>query len=164
MKDERDSRGASPLLLLVASRVDPMKLYVIVVAVLIATAGMAYSAEPEYGNLRFNADERQFLQLLAEQDKAFNHLVILFGVAEITDAPKTPKELSETLAKEAVSVRAPSWAAAIRGAKQIVVSAAIRDIQLFVEGKHPDLKDKKPQATNRQFFLDLAKSYEKLRE
>jgi hypothetical protein len=118
----------------------------------------------EFKDLQFNNDERRFLELLSEQNKAFDHLITLFGLAQIATAPKTPTELVETLVNDAVTVKAPGWDAAAKGAKNIVAGKASQSVQLFILGKHPDLPSKKPQGKNLNFFKSLAAHYTSMLE
>jgi len=96
---------------------------------------------------------------LATREQSFDYFIILLGLAEIANAPRDPESLAEILVNEAVTVKAPSWAEAAKGARNIVAGAAAQDVQLFYIGKHSRFTDKKPQGKNKEFFRKLEEHY-----
>lgn len=116
-----------------------------------------------FSTIQFNADEAAFLAALADQNKAFNFLVILFGFAEVATQPTSPEDLGAALLAAPVTVNAPSWLDAVQGAQNIVAGTASQSVQLFIFGHFPgpnaDMMGKKPQQQNMAFFKDLAQQY-----
>jgi hypothetical protein len=113
----------------------------------------------QFDNLHFNEDERNFLSTLADQNKAFDFLVVLLGFAEVVGQPMTPADLGPALAEKAVTISAPTWLDAANGAKNIVAGEASQSVQLFILGSFPGMFGKKPQPQNMPFFKDLAQQY-----
>lgn len=115
--------------------------------------------DKEFRDLRFNADERRFLAYMAEHNNTLDHLVILLGLAEIAATPKTPADLIQALLQERITVKAPAWSEAHRGARRMLAGRAAQDVQWFLLGKHTDFAGQKPQGINRSFFLALLNHY-----
>jgi hypothetical protein len=61
-----------------------------------------------FSNIQFNADEAAFLVALADQNQAFNFLIILFGFAQVATQPTSPADLGAALLAAPVTVNAPS--------------------------------------------------------
>jgi len=103
------------------------------------------------------------LSALADQNQAFNFLIILFGFAQTVTRPTSPSDLGAALLAAPVTVNAPSWLDAVRGPQNIVAGQASQSVQLFIFGHYPgpngDMMGKEPQQQNVQFFTDLAQQY-----
>jgi hypothetical protein len=116
-----------------------------------------------FPNIQFNADEADFLSALADQNQAFNFLVILFGFAQFATQPTSPSDLGAALLAAPVTVNAPSWLDAAQGAQNIAAALSSQAVQLFILAHYPapngDMMGKKPQQQNVLFFTDLAQQY-----
>lgn len=110
--------------------------------------------------VQFTKEEAEFLAYMAKQDKQFALLKAGLVIAG-ADFPTSPTDLVDILAKKVVDVAfdAPQVETALKQLDSIQCSKSIEQVQLFVLGKHPEVKGMASQK-NRKFFEALTKCYE----
>lgn len=103
----------------------------------------------------FNADEAKFLVQLAEKSKDFKQMVVLLGLAQSANIPKTPALLLASLVQEKATAKLPDVGDTVKNLKFICDVKTRDEVILFRMGKHPDFYGKKPAKANYRYFKDL---------
>lgn len=123
-----------------------------------AGATAAYAGE----RVEFTPEEARFLAHLAAQEKQIDVMKAVLRVVDAADQPwpTGPADLVEFLVKKSVEAAfdAPGVDQAIKSLDRIKCLKTSEQVQLFVQGKHPEVKGR-PSARNKKFFEKLAACY-----
>ncbi len=113
----------------------------------------------EFKEIKFNKDEQEFLRILAEQNKALDHLTILFGLAAIVNAPKTPEDLVNALVARCRYRNSPELGRSIAGRKRNCFSQGGRKCSVVLCWQIHSSQRQKATTKNFKFFEALQNHY-----
>lgn len=139
------------------------KIMVIAIIALAFLVGIAKSDDDKKPlKIEFTKEEAKFLAYLASQEKQVDFMKALLNVADAVDFPTGRVDLAEYFVKKTVEavLESPSIDKALANLDKIKCLKSAEDIQLFLAGKHPEVKGT-ASAKNKKFFVALSSCYTK---